>query len=299
MIDMGKRYRGFSVLSLLLVVCLLVLLVSIALPMVNAFRVKSRVVMCANNLKVLGMAQHMHAFDFDGRMSYTTMLGGTRGVSHDEALAPYDGRNGPLREVWLERAGDGKDRISTGELDSLVWVCPLDDLNRREAFGSTARRSYAVNKGVSFEVRLQNPSTWMATRYTGVASNVGFGVSAGADGWSAKFDELMGPGETIIMMDFASEMNFQGWVAGTEGSVWDAVSSNRGYYRNGRDKPYPEFPSKFYAHESSAGGDPVPNSVFADGRVEAVSIGEELESVGSDYAESLTLHTRFDALKID
>lgn len=294
------RRSGFTLIELLVVISIISLLISILLPALSSARRSAQVLNCLTNIRQLGMAQQMHGQDYDDRFSYQTRTVGNRGISHDEQLAGYDGRGGYGREFWVQRAAGADDiQVSGSGYESELWMCPLDNLpqgwpNSAPSGSNRARRSYGVLNGITtFEDRSGNPTSWGNSRKSGITLTRG----VGEESWSAKISELQNASSTVVMMDFASALNFQGWPNGADASVWEAVSNNRGWYANGTGLTYPDAPSKFYAHETKVGADPTPSTTFADGHAETISIGEELESIGETYASSVILRTRFDALK--
>ena len=62
----SRRRSHFTLVELLVVIAVIAMLVAILLPSLNRARESANVVVCANNLKELGVAAHMHAEDKDG-----------------------------------------------------------------------------------------------------------------------------------------------------------------------------------------------------------------------------------------
>jgi prepilin-type processing-associated H-X9-DG protein len=67
----GARARGFSLFDLLVSMAVLALLVAILLPAIMGAKERANVIRCANNLRQLGLAQQMFAFEHDGKLPTT------------------------------------------------------------------------------------------------------------------------------------------------------------------------------------------------------------------------------------
>lgn len=302
--------HGFTLIELLVVISIISLLISILLPALGAARRAAQVSGCLSNVRQLGIAQQAHANDYKERITWEDQTGdlGPRNISHDEKLAPYDGRSGS-ESFWANR---GADHMFQAEgVHSPLWICPLDTApngwpnNAPDGSTGRVRRSYGVLEGVDFNTRRANPYGWRERTHTGVAaSNWTYSRRPNASpdtaglGWSARFSEITQASSAIMMLDFAWAKNFQGQ-AGHIASVNTAMGGGRSYYDNSTGREWPTFASKFYAHEDKTGADPTPSSVFVDGHAESVNVVEELAEVGRVApGQTDSVGTRFDALQL-
>ena len=62
-----RQHRGFTLIELLIVIAIISLLASILLPSLNRAQEVARRMVCAGNLKSVGLAQMMYSGDNDGK----------------------------------------------------------------------------------------------------------------------------------------------------------------------------------------------------------------------------------------
>lgn len=285
---------GFTLIELLVVISIIALLVGILLPALGAARRTAQEIVCASQIRQLGLATMLYAEDNEDHYPVTGLISspGLPRRSLDTQLSGYDGtqqREGSTANaqgVYLQ-----------GEVADLAWICPLDELTR--PWGDAAIRSYGMNVGVPFDARQQGiGNAANRSRWTGMTTPVGLLTYSGAppQGWSAKQAEILGASGTVMMMDLANQAGLRGFANNFSelGSVHNAMFSG---FAQHTGPGWPDGPSMFYGHEKTAGGSPTPNVVFADGHTERVDILAVMQERGNTTGDYTTTDTIFDAMR--
>lgn len=139
------RRRGFTLVEVLVVVAIIAMLAAILLPSLQRSRAQARAVVCLSNMRQLGVAVHMYAQSYQGRLI-------TYGISEDT------GRVDPERAWFLTMRREYGDRLVARCPDdrSIHWTEPVSvDESEFEpgepvpANGFKRRVSYGVNDYVT------------------------------------------------------------------------------------------------------------------------------------------------------
>ena len=120
--------KKFTLIELLVVVAIIGILASLLLPSLSKAREKARIAVCTSNQKQIGIAVVMFSDDNDGVFPNV----GEQGVSWDDLLGQYDGRDLSLAQMQTGAGVKGQwGALSTslpGGLDhGALYRCPLDD----------------------------------------------------------------------------------------------------------------------------------------------------------------------------
>ena len=112
--DIRREERAFTLIELLVVIAIIALLIGILLPSLSAARVTAKRVVCASNMRQIGIGLMMYADDNDGRLPESThSAGGDFERTWIYTLAPYVGNVDEIRtcpadpkaEERIEEAG--------------------------------------------------------------------------------------------------------------------------------------------------------------------------------------------------
>ncbi len=106
-----KLIRGgttaFTLIELLLVIAIIAIFASLALPALANAKGKTKSTACLNNLRQIGLAMQMHADDHEGFLP-TTTHGAATNASWIYLLADYVGRVDKIRVCLADPKGEGR-----------------------------------------------------------------------------------------------------------------------------------------------------------------------------------------------
>lgn len=122
---MGARYKGFTLVELLVVVAIIALLVTILMPSLTRAKELARRVKCATNLGILGRAWRMYWTDSGGRHP-PMILGNRPGSPNLDSISHFNDR---ICGSWGNWTGVGF--LWTGKYvsDERVYACPTYETN--------------------------------------------------------------------------------------------------------------------------------------------------------------------------
>lgn len=126
----SRDSRFFTLIELLVVIAIIGILAALLLPALKIAKESAKEIVCASNLKQVGLAFAMYTTEKDGQYPYALLNGTSQPkISWDDLLSAYDGRN--LTE----------DEILNGPpVGDTIYHCPMDTISR------TKPRSYSINE---------------------------------------------------------------------------------------------------------------------------------------------------------
>ncbi|MDD7984398.1 DUF1559 domain-containing protein [Lentisphaera marina] len=189
--------KKFSLVELLVIIAIISILASLLLPALKNARDASKRTACAGNLKQLGLCMMQYTSDNNGYYPYS--FARSNGITYDDLLSPYDGRN--LSEA--EMAG----HAAPVKGSTAIWRCPSDMREAPPGGNIEIRRTYLINRGGRGLYAAMY--SWEQN-----ASSVGYSPNgiAGAYGVSRQVTEIEEPSGTIAM----GEKAYAEWSGGEE-----------------------------------------------------------------------------------
>jgi prepilin-type N-terminal cleavage/methylation domain-containing protein/prepilin-type processing-associated H-X9-DG protein len=183
--------RGFSLIELLVVIAIIAVLAAILFPVFTSAREKGRQVVCASNIRQLGLAAVQYTQDFDGR--YPGVTGGKPGIG------VYGG--------WIYYVGPWPNCIFTPDKGALypyvksdqVYYCPDDSM------GEESGDSYAINGGL----------------YVNAPSSGTAGFTMGP-----RVNQVRFPSQTLLFVEEATTGNDQSTGSTNDGNWWPGTTGN-------------------------------------------------------------------------
>ncbi len=139
----GVRRSGFTLIELLVVVAIIAVLAMMLVPAVQKAREAAARVACTNNLRQHGLALHLYATTYAGRLppaNYLNPQTGAQGSTYF-ALLPY------LDQVNLFNVNvrNGQGYLGAGSTPLKVFQCPSDATQGNGVGGGNGLTSYSAN----------------------------------------------------------------------------------------------------------------------------------------------------------
>jgi prepilin-type processing-associated H-X9-DG protein len=207
---------AFTLLELLLVVCVLAILAAMLMPGVSLVRASARSVNCQNNQAQIHLAILGYTTDYSGRLPVAYYAGNnTRGgwnnggfVSFDDQLGAYDGRNLSVD------APSGADRYNCMFAEGInlnnfsmksaalrlynLYRCPAETAQDPTLSTIHFIRSYVPNRAYIASGTRDSVDGRLPSGVKGI-----FAMPAGATGygWSARTAQISRPSETILLAE--------------------------------------------------------------------------------------------------
>ena len=184
----GKQMmrQGFTLLELLLVICILGVLAALLGPTLSRAKMQGQNTTCISNLRQLGIALQSFVADND---------------AYPSIIAPTNGDYPGLWVSQLETGGFGKSRPIASFINRGVWRCPAAPLFNPwpPSNGSDEWDSYAYN---GWGVAVPNPTNFLGLRGNYIP---GEHWIKGYPGYApVKESEVMAPAEMMAIGDSAN-----------------------------------------------------------------------------------------------
>ncbi|WDE99443.1 type II secretion system protein [Lentisphaera profundi] len=185
------KTNKFTLIELLVVVAIIGILASLLLPSLGKARKKGQVAVCTSNLRQINTAAFLYQDDSEG---YYPAGSYANGVSWDDMLSSYDGRN--LTDAQMKAGGiygPSASDLPGGEESSPLYRCPLDD---RSAVQNRVLRTYS------------HTQAWYGQQWDNVYDKGAGIIGARWDiflPFSRSITDISNPSETIAFTELADE----------------------------------------------------------------------------------------------
>ena len=123
------KSKKFTLIELLVVVAIIGILASLLLPALGNARKKAQQAVCKNNMKQLAIASYSYLDDNEGHFS--SGVTNKSGISWDDLLSLYDGRNLTIAQMQSGTGENGRWGMTIGDMPEgadhgPMYRCPSD-----------------------------------------------------------------------------------------------------------------------------------------------------------------------------
>jgi|GEM_PF-1120418 len=292
----GKQVPGFTLVELLVVMVIVLIVVGLALPAVQAIREASRTVTCNNNLRQLGLAGH----SFESAHRAFPRSSPNHKLSILAHLLPYIEQESLFAGLDVTRTSWDVPNNGFRRVVVPAFLCPSDTAGLEPA--TFAPTNYVGNSGIGYQAAGFNgvfgPGLY-GIRFSDIedgASNTSMiseSLVAGHDHylrWIFRSPRFAGPGQLEAFAEYCRGNRYYAPDVDRESRChcWMDPSNNVSHYNHVIEPGYPSCTNDgsvtagcFPANSFHPGG---VNAVFVDGHVEFVAASIDIRvwrSMGS------------------
>ena len=201
-----KRYGGFTLIEILVVVAIIVILAAMLLPALRQARERARQAVCKNNLKQIGLAIVMYSED--NNEYYPIYLSEGSSIGWHDRVWKYTGQD-PNKVVPRART---------------LFRCPSDNSGTPPSWHYVVKVIYALNGGNAEWAEWGDGISWYTANWK---------LPCG----SAKLSQIRAPSETILVGDRWYLYLRKGNSSGATIGSWCSEKTT-GYHNNNGSRNY-------------------------------------------------------------
>ena len=136
---------GFSLIELLVVVCIVAILASLLLPALSKAKTKGQQINCLGNLRQLTLCWTMYADDNDSKLAPNNVKGALGEEASDDSWVAGNGR------VDRDTRNIENGRLFKYNRSAAIYRCPVDRTSVTGAKSLLRTRSYSISTGIAHE----------------------------------------------------------------------------------------------------------------------------------------------------